>query len=173
MLVGIFRAAGKRLHGLIVAILIAGAFGAPRIASAQVFRTDEAMPLATKYPSDAILGEWCTQKEENRPPGRIKFVRAADGTYTGIVSWLSEPTKDVHNKDPKLRDRPVVGIVLMWHLRYEDGEYVDGYVYNPEDGDTYRFKAEVLSPESLQIRGYLLVPLLGQNKVWTRFHPVP
>jgi uncharacterized protein (DUF2147 family) len=161
----------KRSLGWTAVILALGASGAPATSSAQPSRKDIAMPLATKYPADAILGEWCTQKEENRPPGRIKFVRAADGFYQGIVSWQSEPTKDVHNKDPKLRDRPVLGIVLMWHLRYDDGEYVDGYVYNPEDGGTYRFKAEVLSPESLQIRGYLGIPLLGQSKTWARFHP--
>jgi uncharacterized protein (DUF2147 family) len=59
----------------------------------------------------------------------------------------------------------------MWHLRYEDGEYVDGYVYNPEDGGTYRLKAEVLGAESLKIRGYLGISLFGQDKVWSRFRP--
>jgi uncharacterized protein (DUF2147 family) len=156
---------------LIAATLSALAMGAPATSSAQPFRTDEAMPQATKFPADAILGEWCTQKEENRPPGRIRFVRGEDGTYVGIISWSAEPKKDVHNKDPKLRDRPLVGAVLMWHLRFEDGEYVDGYVYNPEDGGTYRMKAEVQSPESLKIRGYLGISLFGQDRIWSRFHP--
>ena len=30
--------------------------------------------------------------------------------------------------------------------------------------------AEVLGPESLKIRGYLGISLLGQSKVWARFH---
>jgi uncharacterized protein (DUF2147 family) len=155
----------------IATMALAGALGAPTFSSAQVLRPDETMPNATKFPSDAILGEWCTQREENRPPGRIKFVRAEDGTFTGILSWSAEPRKDVHNRDPKLRDRPIVGIVLMWHLSYDDGEYVGGYVYNPEDGGTYRLKAEVLSQDSLKIRGYIGISLLGQDKVWSRFHP--
>jgi uncharacterized protein (DUF2147 family) len=161
----------KRGLGCIAAILVAGAIGAPFPSLAQTPATDGAMTLATKFPPEAILGEWCTQREENRPPGRVKFVRADDGTYMGILSWSSDPKKDVNNKDPKLRDRSLVGIVLMWHLRYDDGEYVDGYVYNPEDGATYRMKSEVLSPESLKIRGYLGISLLGQSKVWSRFHP--
>jgi uncharacterized protein (DUF2147 family) len=127
--------------------------------------------LAVKQPPESILGEWCTQKEEGRPPGRIQFVRAQDGTYTGIVAWSADPKKDVNNKDPKLRDRPLVGIVLIWHLAYDDGEYVGGYVYNPEDGGTYRMKAEVLGPESLKIRGYLGIALFGQSKIWTRYSP--
>lgn len=88
-----------------------------------------------------------------------------------ILSFSSEPRKDVKNKDPRLRDRPLVGIVLMWHVRYDDGEYVDGYVYNPEDGGTYRMKAEVQSPESLKIRGYLGISLFGQTKTWSRNPP--
>jgi uncharacterized protein (DUF2147 family) len=161
----------KRTIGLIAGVLAACALGAPATSSAQVSNTDEVMPSSTSFPSDAIVGEWCTQREENRPPGRIKFVRGDDGTYMGIISWQSEPRNDVHNKDPKLRGRPLLGIVLMWHLRYEDGEYVDGYIYNPEDGGTYRLNAEVLSPESLKIRGYLGISLLGQSKIWSRFHP--
>jgi uncharacterized protein (DUF2147 family) len=155
----------RRTIGLMAGILAAGGVGAP------VSPWARASNASTKFPPDSILGEWCTQREENRPPGRIKFLRADDGTYTGVISWQSESKKDVHNKDPKLRDRPLVGAVLMWHLRYDDGEYVDGYVYNPEDGGTYRVNAEVLSPESLKIRGYLGISLFGQTKLWSRFHP--
>jgi uncharacterized protein (DUF2147 family) len=119
------------------------------IAAALTALAVSAPAVALRTAPEAILGEWCTQKEEGRPPGRIKFVQAQDGTYMGILTWSAEPRKDANNKDPKLRDRPLVGIVLMWHLTYDDGQYVDGYVYNPEDGGTYRMKAEVLSPESL------------------------
>jgi uncharacterized protein (DUF2147 family) len=132
---------------------------------------DDGEALDVKYPPESILGEWCTQKEENRPLGRVNFVRAKDSTYLGIFSWSSDPKKDVHNKDPKLRDRWLVGTVLMWNLRYDDGEYVDGYVYNPEDGGTYRMKAEMASTESLRLRGYLGISLFGQTQTWTRYHP--
>jgi uncharacterized protein (DUF2147 family) len=155
----------------IAAALAAGAISTPAVSSTGPSPTGDAAPLATKYPAEAILGEWVTQKEENRPPGRVRFVRGQDGTYLGILSFATEPKKDVNNKDPKLRDRRLVGVVLMWHLVYDDGEYVDGYVYNPEDGGTYRMKAEVLSPESLKVRGYLGISLFGQSKTWSRYEP--
>jgi uncharacterized protein (DUF2147 family) len=160
----------NRPLGLIAAALVAGAINAPAISSAQMSSPDEALPLATKYAPDAILGEWCTQVEENRPPARIRFERAQDGTYMAILSWSSAPRKDIHNKNPKLRDRSVVGIVLMWNLRYDDGEYVDGYVYNPEDGGTYRVKTELSGTESLKVRGYLGISLFGETKKWMRYH---
>lgn len=131
--------------------------------------------LALLVPSDvraggqlderAIVGEWWT---ENRD-GRIRFFKAVTGTYTGKLAWSKSPRKDVENDDPALRSRSVIGIVLIWKLRYEDGEYVDGYVYNPEDGNTFRIDAKALSHDKLEIRGYMGISLLGQSQVWTRY----
>jgi uncharacterized protein (DUF2147 family) len=155
----------------IATALTALSASAPAVARSLPPLSDSVEALAVKYPPESILGEWCTQREEGRPPGRVKFVQAQDGTYMGILTWSADPKKDVNSKDPRLRDRPLVGIVLMWHLKYDDGEYVDGYVYNPEDGGTYRVKTEVLSPESLKVRGYLGISLLGQSKTWSRYNP--
>ena len=119
---------------------------------------------ATTPPPDAIVGEWWTEGKE----GRIRFVRSADGTYSGILAGGNDPGTDVNNKDPALRNRPLLGSVLMWHLRPEDGEYVDGYVYNPRNGETYRMKAEVTGKTTLKIRGYLGISLFGQSQTWTR-----
>ena len=127
---------------------------------------DGGAPAAGRRP-DAIVGDWWTESRA----AIVRFSRAKDGTYLGVLRWGNNPQKDVNNPDPKLRDRAVIGIVLMWHLRYEDGEYVDGYVYNPEDGDTYRMNAEVLSPESLKIRGYLGIALFGKTQTWARVRP--
>jgi uncharacterized protein (DUF2147 family) len=119
---------------------------------------------ATTPPPDAIVGEWWTEGKQ----GRIRFVRGADGTYSGILVGGNDPGADVNNKDPALRKRPLLGIVLMWHLRPDDGEYVDGYVYNPRNGETYRMKAELTSKTTLKIRGYLGISLFGQSQIWTR-----
>jgi uncharacterized protein (DUF2147 family) len=126
---------------------------------------DEATDV--KYPKETIVGEWLTEGKD----AHIRFSLAPDGTYMGVITWSTTPErKDEHNKDPKLRDRLIIGIVLMWHLRYDDGEYVDGSVYDPENGDTFRMKATVLGPDSLKIRGYLGISLFGQSQVWTRVH---
>jgi uncharacterized protein (DUF2147 family) len=146
----------------IVMISCALALGAgpPQLAHAQ----PTAEPRAATPPGSAILGEWWTEGKE----GRIRFVRAEDGTYQGILVWGSNPGKDVNNKDPKRRNLSVLGSVLIWHLRYDDGEYVDGYIYNPRDGDTYRIDAELMARNALKIRGYLGIRLFGQSQTWAR-----
>jgi len=119
---------------------------------------------ATTPPPDAIVGEWWTEGKE----GRIRFVRSQDGTYSGILVGGNDPGTDVNNTDPALRKRPLLGSVLVWHLQPEDGEYVDGYVYNPRNGKTYRMKAELTGKTTLKIRGYLGISLFGQSQTWTR-----
>ena len=121
-------------------------------------------PAAATPPPDAIVGEWWTEGNE----GRIRFVRSPDGTYTGLLVGGRDPGTDVNNKDPALRKRPLLGSVLIWHLRPDDGEYVDGYVYNPRNGETYRIKAELTGSTTLKIRGYLGISLFGQSQTWTR-----
>jgi uncharacterized protein (DUF2147 family) len=112
-----------------------------------------------------IVGEWWTEERD----GRVTFFKAKTGTYTGRLSWSKKPRRDTENDDPKLQSRPVVGIILIWKLRYEDGEYVDGYVYNPEDGGTYRIDAKSIDRNSIEIRGYMGISLFGQSQVWTRY----
>jgi uncharacterized protein (DUF2147 family) len=133
----------------------------------------QAMPAAgTKTaPGDALLGEWWTENNE----GRIRFTRHQDGTFRGtttccvpVKASADHPGRDVHNPNPKLQGRSTIGIVLIWKLVYEDGEYSGGYVYNPRDGKIYRFSAKVIDRDTVKIRGYMGIPLLGQSQIWKR-----
>jgi uncharacterized protein (DUF2147 family) len=127
---------------------------------------------AAASPADALLGEWWTEGNE----GRVRFSRDRDGTFRGTTSCCvtserkpGEVYEDIHNPNPKLRTRSTLGIVIIWKLSYEDdGEYTGGHVYNPRDGKTYRFEAKLLDKDTVKIRGYLGIPLLGQSQVWKR-----
>jgi len=120
---------------------------------------------STTLAADSILGKWWSEGKE----GLLKIVKTKSGRYQVIVlDGKDVNDKDVNNPDPKLRNRKIGGLTIMWNLRFEDGEYVDGYCYNPRDGRTYRVKMKLLSPTSLRIRGYLGISLLGQNQEWTR-----
>jgi uncharacterized protein (DUF2147 family) len=122
-------------------------------------------PLETSYPADTLVGNWWTEGKE----GLMKIEKTKSGRYqVSMLSGKDENKKDVKNPDPKLRERKLKGIVIIWNLKFEDGEYVDGYCYNPRDGNTYRAKMKITGPNSLQIRGYVMIPLLGQSQDWTR-----
>jgi uncharacterized protein (DUF2147 family) len=145
------------LHALVSTCLSAGASSAGEPLS-------DVVAEAAPQPGGELLGEWWTEGKE----GRIRFTRQRDGSFAGTTTCC-KAEKDVHNPDPRLRSRSTLGIVLIWGLRYQrEGKYEDGYVYNPRDGETYRLDAKVLDRQTLQIRGYLGIPLLGQTQVWAR-----
>jgi uncharacterized protein (DUF2147 family) len=124
---------------------------------------DTALDNAAK--GDELLGEWWTEGKE----GRVKIVKTKSGLFEVVLlDGKDVDKKDENNPEPKLRERKLRGIVLMWNLRFDGEEYVDGYCYNPRDGETYRVKMKITGPSTLRLRGYLAVPLLGQSQDWTR-----
>jgi uncharacterized protein (DUF2147 family) len=150
---------------LVAPALLASLLGLMVPVASEPARASDTVAVDGKMPPEAILGEWLTEGKD----GRIRFTKSADGTYTGVLTWSAKPAKDSKNPDPKLRGRSIVGIVLMWHLSYKDGEYEDGYCYNPQDGNTYRMSAHVQSATNMSIHGYLAIPLFGQTQRWTRY----
>jgi uncharacterized protein (DUF2147 family) len=120
--------------------------------------------------SDGILGEWTTAE------GKAKvLITRCDGLYCGRIVWLKDPLKngspvaDSKNTDPKLRDTPVLGITILRGFQYDgDGEYDGGKVYDPESGDTYSGKLQLVDAKTLELRGYVLIPLFGRTETWTR-----
>jgi uncharacterized protein (DUF2147 family) len=136
-----------------------------------VHHTDAQAQASVVAGENALIGEWWTEGKQ----GRIKFAKYADGTFRGVTTCCvpdretsEHPIKDKNNPNPKLRDRTTVGIVIIWKLTYDDGEYSGGYVYNPRDGKTYRFEAKVIDHETVKIRGYIGLPLFGQSQIWKR-----
>ena len=76
---------------------------------------------------------------------------------------------DIHNPDPDLRSRPLLGLAIMTGLTYEgDGLWVDGTVYDPESGKTYRCRLALVDVDTIEVRGYIGLPLLGRSDTWTR-----
>lgn len=152
-----------------LATLIAAALAsvpAPGSFALDTVRADSStIPLETTPAASAILGNWWSEGKD----GLMKIEQTKTGLFqVRVLDGKDADKKDVNNPDPKLRDRVLRGIVIMWNLRFDDGEYVDGYCYNPRDGKTYRVKFKLLSANELKLRGYLAVPLLGQSQIWTR-----
>lgn len=128
-----------------------------------------AKPLQT-VTADAIVGEWYT--EENKSVIKIE---ERDGKYYGELVWLKEPLNDKgqpkvdsKNPDEKLRNKPIIGLTIVHHLVFDDGEWGDGEVYDPQNGKMYNCKAWLENNNSLKLRGYVGFSLLGRTTTWTR-----
>jgi uncharacterized protein (DUF2147 family) len=100
----------------------------------------------------------------------------------GKVAWLKHPnfmdakdgpigtTKiDLKNPDPALRNRPILGLRVMEGLTPTGNDsWEQGKCYDPESGNTYKCRMHLASPEKLEMRGFIGIPLFGRTYVLTR-----
>ncbi len=92
----------------------------------------------------------------------------------GKIIWLrrplgddGEPRRDIHNEDESLRHRPVLGLRVIWDMEDEsDGEWGDGEIYNPTDGETYDAEVEEIDADTLEVSG--CVWFLCKTQTWNR-----
>ncbi|WP_343657843.1 DUF2147 domain-containing protein [Chryseobacterium sp.] len=126
-----------------------------------------------QQPADSIIGNW----ESIDGDVKLKFeIFKQDGKYSGKLLWASNmyeadgktPKKDFKNPDKSLQSRSRKGIVNITNLKYEDGEYEGGKLYNPSDGDTYSLSAKLKNANELHFRGYLGISLLGKTMKFKR-----
>lgn len=131
---------------------------------------------------DAILGVWETDPNDDSGQARIEFY-VEDGLYHGKIVWLEEPLYppdekkgtpgqpkiDLNNPNPELRDQPIMGLVLAKDFEYAgNNKWVGGTIYDPDNGKTYRCKAKLADDDTLKVRGFVGISLIGRTTQWTR-----
>jgi uncharacterized protein (DUF2147 family) len=109
---------------------------------------------------------------------KIQVYLAVDGKYYGKIVWLAtpndvngQPRLDAKNEEKKLRNRPVLGLAILWAFNKtanEENEFSGGKVYDPNSGKTYCGKI-VFENNQLKLRGYLcsLGKMFGRSSTWT------
>ncbi|MDP3980770.1 MAG: DUF2147 domain-containing protein [Chlamydiota bacterium] len=125
-----------------------------------------------------VIGVWSTPKEKSK----IEIFPCGE-YYCGKIVWLREdkyPTNDPlgmggkeimdrNNHDPKLQNRPLIGLQLMEHFSCQGNlRWRKGLIYNPSNGNKYRCRMKLVSKEKLHVRGFLGISLIGKTSVWTR-----
>lgn len=127
---------------------------------------------------DEILGVWHTTDDK----AKVQIFRVQDQYYGKIISlkepnWPANdemgmggrPKTDRRDPNPELRNRPIVGMQFMGNFVYAGRNlWAGGRIYDPESGKTYKCKLTLISPNRLQVRGYVGFSMLGRTEVWTR-----
>ena len=122
------------------------------------------MAFAQTNDADKILG---TYLSENKT-GKVEVTKQ-NGKYIGTLVWTSiAGAKDEKNPDASLKKRTLKGIVILKDMTYDNGIWKNGTIYDPESGNTYKATIKLKSDGNLTLRGYIGVPALGRNSVWTR-----
>lgn len=123
------------------------------------------LTLPAQDKSNAILGEWVSAKKDSR----VLIYRRANAYYGRITWGTGGSTKDEKNPDPALRNREVVGLVILNNFTHNgDDTWQDGSIYDPREGKTYACKMTLKDANTLSIRGYVGLSLFGRSEVWSR-----
>ncbi|MFW5820517.1 MAG: DUF2147 domain-containing protein [Bacteroidota bacterium] len=130
---------------------------------------------AFSQPADKIRGYWLTEKGTSQ----VWIYKAKNGNYYGKLVWLEEPAefgapkKDKENPDDKLKDRPLLDLLLLKGFEYdaEDNEWENGTIYDPESGKTYDAYMwfEDGNDETLKIKGFVMgMRFMGRETTWKK-----
>jgi uncharacterized protein (DUF2147 family) len=119
---------------------------------------------------DDILGIWSNHSEK----GHIQIYKQ-NGKYYGKLIWLKQPNDergvpkvDKNNPDLKVRSKPLLGLIMLNDFKYNDGEWADGKIYNPNDGKEYKAYMKLNDHQTLNVRGYIGFSWIGKTETFHR-----
>jgi uncharacterized protein (DUF2147 family) len=87
----------------------------------------------------------------------------------GRVAWLKEPTDTKGAPAVDAKGRPLCGLQIIGDLkRQTPSAWEGGWIYNPEEGQTFSVEIKLQSRDTLKVTGYLGIKLLGEDFLWRR-----
>jgi len=128
--------------------------------------------MAPANNADAIVGVWKT----GEGTAMVRIYKNAD-KYQGKIVWLKEPNDpetgkpkvDKNHPDESVRSRPILGLINVWgFVNKEENVWEEGNIYDPKNGNTYSCTIKMTNANTLEVRGYIGVSLIGRTDVWTR-----
>jgi len=129
------------------------------------------LQLVAQKKADDVTGIWLTN---GKHPAKIQIFKSAD-KYFGKIVWLKSPDEngkpkvDSKNPDENKRNQQIVGLLILQGFKFNGSdEWEDGKIYDPESGKTYSCYMSLKDNNTLKVRGYIGVSLLGRSETWTR-----
>lgn len=123
---------------------------------------------------ERVCGKW----ESEHHNLRIQ-VYMQNNQFRAKIIWFSDTDgkpmdywRDVHNPDPKLRSRRILGMSILSGLRYnaKTNTWEDGTVYDSRHGRYWNAAASIGSRGLLHVRGYWHFKWIGKTMI---FHRMP
>jgi uncharacterized protein (DUF2147 family) len=127
--------------------------------------------LAVSHAGDMppVEGTWLSGDGD----GWIEITLAGNG-LSGVIrgspnSGNDRPDTDDKNPDPALRSRPLTGLELFEGFSWDgEGRWTGGTIYDPNSGKTYRCIITWVDENTLSVRGFVGIPMLGRTETWKR-----
>ncbi len=121
--------------------------------------------------TDSILGTWWTSGKEST----VEIYKVGN-EFQGKITWLKTPLDekgnikaDPKNPKPELHNRKRLGMVILVNLLAKgNNEWTGGNIYDPKSGNTYKCTIKLKDKNTMLLRGFIGVSLLGRTETWLR-----
>ncbi|HZP91527.1 MAG TPA: DUF2147 domain-containing protein [Burkholderiales bacterium] len=119
-------------------------------------------------------GTWLTIDDETGKERSIVRIEEVNGELQGMVEKLfDQPGDDPQHLCRKCtgerKDRPIVGMTILWGLKKKGDDWSGGEILDPMNGKTYRCKMTLSEDgQKLDVRGYIGISLIGRTQTWHR-----
>ena len=121
---------------------------------------------------DKILGTWLTGSGN----AHIKITKYGENKYGGKIIWLKDPKRadgtiknDDKNPDKAKQANTIMGLNNLLGFTYSSNKsYEGGSIYDPENGKTYKCVMTLDDDNTLKVRGYVGIQMLGRTDLWKR-----
>ena len=119
-------------------------------------------------------GLWRTIDDETKSEKSYVRMTESGGVYNGKVERIVDPKKQDSTCDKctdARKDQRVIGMMIVEGVRKVDGDdhFEGGTILDPNNGKVYKVR---MTPKdggkTLEVRGYIGMPLLGRTQVWHR-----
>lgn len=122
-------------------------------------------------PGDKLVGVW----EPSHGKAKVKISKVGE-KYFGKIVWLKEPLNekgekktDVNNPDEAMHDTPLLGYKILKDFEYiGDDTWENGTIYDPENGSLYNCTIKLKDDNTIEVRGYIGVSMIGRTDTWTK-----
>lgn len=122
--------------------------------------------------ADDVLGKWKTIDDETgKAKSIVELYKGTDGKLYGKIIKILNPDKQDAVCDlceDELKDKPVLGMVIVKDMEWDEDEWDDGTILDPNKGSYYDCKLwlEEGEMDKLNVRGYIAFIYRTQN--WYR-----
>jgi uncharacterized protein (DUF2147 family) len=125
-----------------------------------------AIAAAPALAAPDINGDWVTQDRTALITIAPCGARLCGTIAKALIIKPGHPQTDVHNPDPHLRSRKLIGMTILSGFSPGRDRWEKGRIYDPESGKTYRSLLRLNRDKSLKVSG--CIAFFCQSQRWTR-----
>ena len=120
--------------------------------------------------SQSIVGTWKTIDDESgEARSYVEIFENAGKFYGKITKLLDSPEDSICEKcEGAKKNKPVIGLEILWDLKPYKDYWSYGQVLDPESGNTYKCNVSLEGKDKLKMRGYIGFAAFGRTQVWHR-----